>query len=171
MYNEVISDLLKPERSGLKIREDKRKGLYVEGLSEWIVRTPNEILGLLEAGRVGRAVGATQLNEVSSRSHAVFMLIVEQSESLSNEPQSGGLSPSRVEVQHGSRRFVVGKLNLVDLAGSERVRLSGYARHTLHLQCISQKEQPSTQTSKQEGKKSPRNPPQQAALPYVHIAG
>ena len=82
VYNEVISDLLKPERSGLKIREDKRKGLYVEGLSEWIVRTPSEILGLLEAGRAGRATGATRLNEASSRSHAVFLLIVEQSETV-----------------------------------------------------------------------------------------
>jgi len=40
IYNEVISDLLKPERTNLHIREDKKKGVYVEGLSEWVVRSP-----------------------------------------------------------------------------------------------------------------------------------
>lgn len=43
IYNEVISDLLKPERINLQIREDKKKGIFVDGLSEWIVRTPQEI--------------------------------------------------------------------------------------------------------------------------------
>ena len=40
IYNEQISDLLKPERSNLTIREDKRKGVFVDGLSEWVVRSP-----------------------------------------------------------------------------------------------------------------------------------
>lgn len=38
IYNEQISDLLKPERSNLTIREDKKRGVFVEGLSEWVVR-------------------------------------------------------------------------------------------------------------------------------------
>ena len=45
IYNEVISDLLKPERTNLHIREDKRRGVFVEGLSEWVVRTPKEVSG------------------------------------------------------------------------------------------------------------------------------
>jgi hypothetical protein len=45
IYNEVISDLLKPERTNLSIREDKKKGVYVEGLSEWVVRSPKEVYG------------------------------------------------------------------------------------------------------------------------------
>ena len=110
IYNEVISDLLKQERTNLTIREDKRRGVYVEGLSEWIVRSPAEIYGLMERGASVRATGATKMNELSSRSHAIFIIIVEQTDS------------SQLEQEH---QFKVGKLNLVDLAGSERVRISG----------------------------------------------
>lgn len=47
IYNEVISDLLKIDRTSLQIREDKKKGVFVEGLSEWAVRSPNEIYSLM----------------------------------------------------------------------------------------------------------------------------
>jgi len=51
IYNETISDLLKTERSSLAIREDaKKKGVFVEGLSEWAVRTPNEVYSLMRSG-------------------------------------------------------------------------------------------------------------------------
>ena len=64
IYNEVISDLLKVERTSLQIREDKKKGVFVEGLSEWAVRTPNEIYGLLENGALSRATATTKMNDV-----------------------------------------------------------------------------------------------------------
>jgi hypothetical protein len=82
IYNEAISDLLKPERSNLNIREDKKRGVYVDGLSEWVVRSPAEIYGLMERGGAVRATGETKMNEVSSRSHAVFIVIAEQSETV-----------------------------------------------------------------------------------------
>ena len=47
IYNEVISDLLKSDRQSLQIREDKKKGVFVEGLSEWAVRSPNEVYSLM----------------------------------------------------------------------------------------------------------------------------
>ena len=47
IYNEIISDLLKVERTSLTIREDKKKGVFVEGLSEWAVRSPNEVYSLM----------------------------------------------------------------------------------------------------------------------------
>lgn len=68
IYNEQISDLLKPERNNLSIREDKKKGVFVEGLSEWVVRSPAEIYGLMERGAQMRATGSTKMNEISSRS-------------------------------------------------------------------------------------------------------
>lgn len=43
IYNEVISDLLKPERTNLQIHEDKKKGVFVENLSEWVVTSPSEV--------------------------------------------------------------------------------------------------------------------------------
>mmetsp|Transcript_5284 Transcript_5284/g.9366 ORF Transcript_5284/g.9366 Transcript_5284/m.9366 type:complete len:603 (-) Transcript_5284:1150-2958(-) len=145
IYNDVIYDLLKPSNtSGLQIREDDKnkhqsKGVYVEGLSEWVVRSPQEITKLMAAGASLRATGKTKLNEVSSRSHAILKLILEQCEtSFVNAKGSEisfeqfesmvradafpeGKSPEEFIQQH----FKVGKLNLVDLAGSERVRVSG----------------------------------------------
>jgi hypothetical protein len=77
IYNENISDLLKTERTSLTIREDKKRGVFVEGLSEWAVRTPMEIYSLMQRGAMVRATAATKMNDVSSRSHAVFIIIVE----------------------------------------------------------------------------------------------
>lgn len=78
IYNEVISDLLKVERTSLQIREDKKKGVFVEGLSEWAVRSPNEIYSLMQRGALSRATATTKMNDLSSRSHAVFLITVEQ---------------------------------------------------------------------------------------------
>ena len=113
IYNEMISDLLKPNSTNknLNIREDKKKGLYVEHLSEWAVRGPNDIYALLERGASCRAIANTNMNDVSSRSHAVFMIIVEQMISDSD--------------LNGKQIIKVGRLNLVDLAGSERTRVTG----------------------------------------------
>ena len=112
IYNEMISDLLKPENANknLSIREDKQKGLYVDNLSEWAVRGPSDIYTLLQRGAQCREVSNTFMNDVSSRSHAVFMIIVEQ---LINS------------VNSGKQITKIGKLNLVDLAGSERTRITG----------------------------------------------
>jgi len=138
IYNESISDLLKPERANLAIREDKKRGVFVEGLSEWVVRSPAEIYGLMERGGAVRATGSTKMNELSSRSHAVFIIIAEQSETTYTDHSGREISPEefgslmqgqRIAVQrleeHVRQSFRVGKLNLVDLAGSERVRMSG----------------------------------------------
>eukprot|EP00954_Amorphochlora_amoebiformis_P020393 1339140-Amorphochlora_amoeboformis.AAC.1 len=114
IYNEMISDLLKPERSNLPIRENKQKGVFVEGLSEWVVRSPKEVYSLIRRGSQARATGFTQMNSSSSRSHALFVIIIEQNEIIVDE---GSEKPRQ--------SFRVGKLNLVDLAGSERVRMSG----------------------------------------------
>jgi hypothetical protein len=81
-------------------------------LEKWVVRSPREAYTLLKRGDNIRATGTTKLNELSSRSHVVFIIIVEQS-TIENV--------NDVEEQI----FKIGKLNLVDLAGSERVRITG----------------------------------------------
>ena len=108
IYNESIDDLLKSEKKHLSIRESHKKGIYVEGLSEWAVCSPNDIYALLERGAQSRTKAQTNMNDVSSRSHAVFTIILEQMKNY-----------------RGKKKFKSGKLNLVDLAGSERVKLSG----------------------------------------------
>jgi len=113
IYNEAISDLLKPEKTSLQIREDKKKGVFVEGLSEWAVRNPTDIYTLLQRGASCRATAATKMNDVSSRSHAVFMIVVEQ------------LTIVEGNNKEALTQIKIGKLNLVDLAGSERIRVTG----------------------------------------------
>jgi len=113
IYNESISDLLKPEKTSLQIREDKKRGVFVEGLSEWAVRSPSDIYTLLQRGASSRATACTKMNDVSSRSHAVFVVTVEQMTIIDD-----GSGDSLTQIK-------VGKLNLVDLAGSERIRVTG----------------------------------------------
>ena len=108
IYNESIDDLLKSEKKHLSIRESQKKGLYVEGLSEWAIRSPNDIYALLERGEQCRTKASTKMNDVSSRSHAVFTIILEQ-----------------MKISDGKKRFKSGKLNMVDLAGSERIKITG----------------------------------------------
>jgi kinesin family protein 3/17 len=135
----VISDLLKPERTNLSIREDKKKGVFVEGLSEWVVRSPKEVYGLIRRGTALRATGATRINETSSRSHAIFIIIVEQNELIyEDDPATGAATTAgkqraaannaagmteqekaRAVAGAGNatlvrQSFKVGKLNLVD---------------------------------------------------------
>ncbi len=78
IYNEVISDLLRNDKKNLQIREDARKGVYIEGVSEWAVVRPQEILELMKIGAKSRATARTNMNESSSRSHAVFIITIEQ---------------------------------------------------------------------------------------------
>jgi len=113
IYNESISDLLKPDKTNLQIREDKKRGVFVEGLSEWAVRSPSDIYTLLQRGATSRATASTKMNDVSSRSHAVFVVTVEQMTIIDDER---GESLTQIKV---------GKLNMVDLAGSERIRVTG----------------------------------------------
>ena len=126
IYNEVVSDLLRPERTNLLIREDARRGVYVEGLSEWVVRSPAEVAALMERGRSVRATGATKMNELSSRSHAVLTIVIERCAGGSGDGASASRPPSgHTTTTPPSRAVKVGKLHLVDLAGSERVAITG----------------------------------------------
>ena len=134
IYNETISDLLRPERTNLAIREDARRGVFVEGLSEWVVRSPQEVHALMARGRAVRATGATRLNEASSRSHAVLTITIERCAAAApgaEERGSAGASKgsdaatSSSSSSSSSSAVRVGKLHLVDLAGSERVAVTG----------------------------------------------
>ncbi|KAK4493424.1 hypothetical protein RD792_017674 [Penstemon davidsonii] len=108
IYNEHITDLLEPSSTNLQLREDLKKGVYVENLTEHSVRTVNDVLKLLQQGAANRKIAATYMNSESSRSHSVFTCIVE----------------SRWE-KDSMAHLRFGRLNLVDLAGSERQKSSG----------------------------------------------
>jgi len=91
----------------LQLREDTRKGVYVEGITELVVGRSDEIMELLHKGSKSRHVGSTFYNETSSRSHSVFTMNIE-----SKYTKNGVMNTK-------SRSF-----NFIDLAGSERTKMS-----------------------------------------------
>ncbi|KAM9394099.1 kinesin-like protein KIF3B [Pholidichthys leucotaenia] len=110
IYQEEIRDLLSKDQSRrLKLRERPDTGVYVKNLSSFVTKSVREIEHVMNVGNQNRSVGATNMNEHSSRSHAIFVITVECSE----------LGVDR------ENHIRVGKLNLVDLAGSERQTKTG----------------------------------------------
>ncbi|KAL8738477.1 MAG: hypothetical protein Q9181_000733 [Wetmoreana brouardii] len=111
IYNERVRDLLNPSTKGnLKVREHPSTGPYVEDLAKLVVRSFPEIQQLMDEGNKARTVVATSMNDTSSRSHAVFTLIVTQ---------------KRHDVETSMDTEKVAKISLVDLAGSERATSTG----------------------------------------------
>ncbi|XP_053565509.1 kinesin-like protein KIF13B [Bombina bombina] len=114
IYNEKVRDLLDPKgnRQSLKVREHKVLGPYVDGLSRLAVASYKDIESLMSEGNKSRTVAATNMNEESSRSHAVFNII---------------LTHTLCDVKSATSGEKVSKLSLVDLAGSERATKTGAA--------------------------------------------
>lgn len=81
----------------LNIREDKRRGVYVDGLSEWPVVNSKDVYSLLQKGSEGRVMAETKSNDVSSRSHTVFTIMLEQNW----EGNVGGNGSERREGEEG----------------------------------------------------------------------
>ena len=80
IYNEKVRDLLVEGggRHALRVREHPKEGPYVEGLGKHEVKDYRSIAALLETGNSHRATASTKMNDASSRSHAIFSLIVTQ---------------------------------------------------------------------------------------------
>ncbi|XP_055755098.1 kinesin-like protein KIFC3 isoform X4 [Salvelinus fontinalis] len=121
IYNETLRNLLgdnQGEKLDIKMNPDGSGQLYVPGLTEFTVQSPEDINRVFELGHMNRATACTNLNEHSSRSHALLVITV------------AGVNSST-----GHR--TQGKLNLVDLAGSERIAKSGAEGSRLReAQCI-----------------------------------
>lgn len=111
IYKETIIDLLDGEKTNLKIKEDRNRGVYVADLTEEYVICEEEMLDVIALGEENRTVASTKMNQVSSRSHSVFRLEVMQK--LANGSEKRGI------------------LNLVDLAGSEKIKHSGVTGQNL----------------------------------------
>ena len=76
IYMEKIRDLLDPSKTDLKIREDKKRGVYIEDVMETFVTEESEVYSLLHLGNQNRAIGCTDMNAQSSRSHSCFIVTV-----------------------------------------------------------------------------------------------
>ncbi|XP_060743989.1 kinesin-like protein KIF1A isoform X2 [Tachysurus vachellii] len=111
IYCERVRDLLNPKNKGnLRVREHPLMGPYVEDLSKMAVTSYNDIQDLMDSGNKARTVAATNMNETSSRSHAVFNIIFTQ---------------KRHDSDTDNTSEKVSKISLVDLAGSERADSTG----------------------------------------------
>uniref|UniRef100_A0ABM5EKJ1 plus-end-directed kinesin ATPase n=1 Tax=Pogona vitticeps TaxID=103695 RepID=A0ABM5EKJ1_9SAUR len=111
IYCERVRDLLNPKNKGnLRVREHPLLGPYVEDLSKLAVTSYTDIADLMDAGNKARTVAATNMNETSSRSHAVFTIVFTQKK----HDAETDLSTEKVS-----------KISLVDLAGSERADSTG----------------------------------------------
>lgn len=106
IYMEKIRDLLADGNDNLQIHEDRDRGVYVRHATELYMQSPDEVLDVIKAGAVRRSCAQTNMNDLSSRSHAVVLLEITQKDT----------------VKGGSK---TGKLYLVDLAGSEKVSKTG----------------------------------------------
>ena len=107
IHNEEINDLLnqgQTDDKGLTIRENTSGEIKINGLKEVKVSSVEDMAACLEQGSSSRATGATAMNTRSSRSHAIFTIVMEQKE------------------KSGSRDFKRAKFHLVDLAGSEKAK-------------------------------------------------
>ena len=112
IYNEKIRDLLDPKKMNLKVREDKDTGVFVKDMTESYVGGEDEVFSLLKIGNENRAIGVTDMNSQSSRSHSCFILQIEQKNLTDFSSRTG-------------------KIFLVDLAGSERISKTGAQGETL----------------------------------------
>ncbi|XP_029769407.1 kinesin-like protein KIF1B isoform X1 [Terrapene carolina triunguis] len=111
IYCERVRDLLNPKNKGnLRVREHPLLGPYVEDLSKLAVTSYTDIADLMDAGNKARTVAATNMNETSSRSHAVFTIVFTQ---------------KRHDTETDLCTEKVSKISLVDLAGSERADSTG----------------------------------------------
>uniref|UniRef100_UPI0037E7E3BA kinesin-like protein KIFC3 isoform X2 n=1 Tax=Semicossyphus pulcher TaxID=241346 RepID=UPI0037E7E3BA len=121
IYNETLRNLLgenPTDKLDIKMNPDGSGQLCVPGLTEFTVQSPEDINKVFELGHMNRTTACTNLNEHSSRSHALLIITV-----------SGFNSATGNRTQ--------GKLNLVDLAGSERIAKSGAEGSRLReAQCI-----------------------------------
>uniref|UniRef100_A0ABI7WJY9 Kinesin motor domain-containing protein n=1 Tax=Felis catus TaxID=9685 RepID=A0ABI7WJY9_FELCA len=118
VYKEDLRDLLELETSmkDLHIREDEKGNTVIVGAKECHVENADEVMSLLEMGNAARHTGTTQMNEHSSRSHAIFTISICQVEKNTEAAEDGSWY---------SHRHIVSKFHFVDLAGSERVTKTG----------------------------------------------
>ncbi|XP_013183944.2 kinesin-like protein KIF21A isoform X1 [Amyelois transitella] len=141
LYNEDIVDLLDPakdpfSKGALRITEDGCGGVRIVGASTRTVRGVREALGALRAGALARTTAATNMNSSSSRSHAVFTLMMRMRRLAPDQDMSErdpeGEAPDQYET-------LTAKFHFVDLAGSERLKRTGAtgerAREGISINC------------------------------------
>jgi len=123
IYNEKIQDLFGPQNQqrppgGLKLRENKTLGFYVENKRNYPVTSYEDISRRMEEGNENRTISSTLMNATSSRAHTIITIEFVQ-----------------ITNQNGKRSEKRSNINLVDLAGSERASSTGATGDRLKEGC------------------------------------
>ncbi|CAK4679322.1 unnamed protein product [Aphanomyces euteiches] len=116
VYQERIGDLVNPLNVNLRIREDKDRGIWVEGATDVDVKDTAGAMRVVNKGISNRSTGGHLMNAASSRSHCVFVMTV------SRPTQAGLKQTGKPHTRRCHEQIYLGKLYVVDLAGSEVVR-------------------------------------------------
>nr|XP_025033648.1 kinesin-like protein KIF27 isoform X2 [Pelodiscus sinensis] len=123
VYKEELRDLLELETSmkDLHIREDEKGNTVIVGAKDCQVESVDDVMSLLESGNAARHTGTTQMNEHSSRSHAIFTISICQQQPAQSLKNVDAAQDSSLR----SGQIIASKFHFVDLAGSERVTKTG----------------------------------------------
>ncbi len=128
IYNEEVRDLLGDTSKTIHIREDPRRGVFVQSQEE-IVTNFDDLLQVLVHGDKSRTFAATGMNERSSRSHTILRVTIESREKSKHDDENDDDSDSDMNSDDSKSSsdgaIRISTLNLVDLAGSESVRHTG----------------------------------------------
>ncbi|KAG9325345.1 hypothetical protein KVV02_006985 [Mortierella alpina] len=137
LYNEELIDLLQTQprtrKDNIQVREDGFGGISWQGVKEQPVGSAHELLEWLQKGSLCRTTAATDMNQTSSRSHAIFSVILKQQRSEELEPaveidedeEAGSPQPAPVPTAKTGEKTLkklASKFHFVDLAGSERLK-------------------------------------------------
>ncbi|ONK70321.1 uncharacterized protein A4U43_C05F32520 [Asparagus officinalis] len=109
-----------PGKPPVQIREGSNGVITLAGSTEVYVSSQKEMAACLEQGSFSRATGSTNMNNQSSRSHAIFTITLEQMRKLDPLSTTDG-----VPMEDVTDDYLCAKLHLVDLAGSERAKRTG----------------------------------------------
>ncbi|CAB4065516.1 KIF4_21_27 [Lepeophtheirus salmonis] len=122
LYNEEVIDLFDmktslpniSKKSGIRIHEDSNGNIYTVGVTTRTVRSKEETMSALKSGAFNRTTASTNMNDQSSRSHAIFTIHIEQ-------------QPIKMKntTDEGELEILTAKFHFVDLAGSERLKRTG----------------------------------------------
>ncbi|XP_072969501.1 kinesin-like protein KIN-4A isoform X1 [Typha angustifolia] len=118
--NGHVGKVTVPGKPPVQIREASNGVITLAGSTEINVSTQKEMAECLEQGSLNRATGSTNMNNQSSRSHAIFTITLEQMRKLDPIITADG-----IPIEDINEDYLCAKLHLVDLAGSERAKRTG----------------------------------------------
>jgi len=130
LYNEEILDLFDPntskaKKSGIRIHEDANGGIYTIGVTNRTVKSEEETLNCLRSGAFNRTTASTNMNDQSSRSHAIFTLYIQQQRQAKKPSFGDDIDDLEVMPSNDDFENLTAKFHFVDLAGSERLKRTG----------------------------------------------